>query len=278
MGKFTGMLFTSDFDHTISDHHGNVPQANLDAIEYFIANGGRFCLNTGRSIPLAKKRALQIPCNAPCLLYNGAACYDYRTDTLHFVHALPDFAETLPTLLQEGDLCYEVQGIDGHYSPTKNPSRAPFLRKEGVEPICTENIPKPWIKLVLCGRYGNISERYSDVDPSELQRFEALREKARTLCAGQCYVTASLPRVIEIGNPNCNKGEGAKRLARALGCERLICAGDAPNDAQMLAVADFAFCPSDASPEILALPNIHSTVPAADGSLAAAIAHLDNLF
>lgn len=278
MGKFSGMLFTGDFDHTISDHRGKVAQANLDAIEYFIANGGRFCLNTGRSIPLARKRALQLPCNAPCLLYNGAACYDYRTDKLLFVHALPDFAETLPALLQEDDLCFEVQGIDGHYSLTENPSRAPFLRKEGVEPICTEQIPKPWIKLVLCGRYGTIAERYCDVDPLELRRFEALRERVRELCAGQCYVTASLPRVIEIGNPACNKGEGAKRLAGELGCKYLICAGDAPNDAQMLAAADFAFCPSDANPEILAMPNVISTVPAADGAIAAAIACLDKLF
>lgn len=275
MGKFSGMLFTSDFDHTISDLHGNVPQANLEAIESFIREGGYFCLNTGRSIPLAKKRALQIPCNAPCLLYNGAACYDYRTEHLEFSHPLPDFAEELFKLLQDPALCIEVQGIDGHYSPSPNPSREPFLRSEGVVPIYTNNIPRPWMKLVVCGRSGTISEHYADVPPQELQYFADLRKKISEICQGRCFVTASLPRVIEISNAQCSKGTAARHLAQKLGCHTLICAGDAPNDRQMLETADYAFCPTDGSPEILSLPNVIATVPSGEGCIAEAIRHLE---
>ena len=90
-----------------------------------------------------------------------------------------------------------------------------------------------------------------------------------------------MPKTVNIaidGPAGAGKSTMAKRLAKELGCERLICAGDAPNDAQMLKMADFAFCPSDASPEILALPNIIATVPAAEGAITQAITHLDNLF
>ncbi len=275
MGKFTGMLFTSDFDHTISDLQGNVPRENLEAIDYFIREGGKFCLNTGRSIPMARKRALQVPCNAPCLLYNGAACYDYRNEELIFAHPLPDFAPELLSLLRDPELGAEIQCIDGHYSPALIPSREPLLRKEGVETIITENIPLPWMKIVLCGCSGTVAESYSQVDPRELQRFQALREQVREICAGRCYVTSSLPRVIEIGNPHCSKGTGARELARRLNCHTLICAGDAPNDASMLAEADYGFCPGDCSPEILAMDGVIVTVPSDRGCIAQAVGYLD---
>ena len=56
MGKFDGILLASDFDQTISDLKGTIPPSNLQALDYFTAEGGRFCLNTGRSIAMARNR------------------------------------------------------------------------------------------------------------------------------------------------------------------------------------------------------------------------------
>lgn len=277
MGKFTGMLFTSDFDHTISDHDGNVPQENLAAIEYFIQEGGRFCLNTGRSIPAARSRALQVPCNAPCLLYNGAACYDYPKEELIFAHSLPEGAERLLPILEKEELGIEIQGIAHHYSKAVISSREPMLQKEGMQTVITDSIPRPWMKIVLCGLGGTVLESYDQVPEAERQRFARLQQQVRELCGEEFYVTASMPRVIEIGNPRCTKATGARQLAKMLGCSKVICAGDAPNDTPMLIDADYAFCPTDAHPEILALPGIIHTVPAHHGCIAAAIAHLSAL-
>ncbi len=275
MGKFTGMLFTSDFDHTISDHEDRVPQVNLEAISYFIEEGGYFCLNTGRSLAAARSRALQIPCNAPCLLYNGAACYDYRKEELIFAHALSESAEELLPHLQEAGVSIEIQGLHAHYSAAPIPSREPMLSKAGLEMVITEDPPKPWMKIILCGTEGSVLESYSQADPVELQRFRELKKRVDALCGGDYYVTCSMPRVIEIGNPHYTKATGARELARLLGCHTLICAGDAPNDTPMLLEGDWCFCPTDCSPEILVLPNIIPTAPSSQGAIAAAIAYLE---
>ncbi len=275
MGKFSGMLFTSDFDHTISDHNGDVPERNLEAIRYFIQEGGYFCLNTGRSIPAARRQAHRVPCNAPCLLYNGGACYDYREDKLIFAHALPLESHELLPFLTDPKVGIEIQGVEAHYSASVIPSREPMLRAAGMETVITEEPPQPWMKIVLCGKSGTILESYSQVDPQELAFFRSMEQKVRKLCGDDYYVTCSMPRVIEIGNPDCTKATGARELQKALDCHTLICAGDAPNDIPMLMDADYAFCPTDCNPDILALPGIIPTVPSEEGTIAAALAWLE---
>ena len=53
MNKFEGIMICTDLDGTLlSDKHTISPE-NLDAIEYFKANGGKFTFITGR-VPLRK--------------------------------------------------------------------------------------------------------------------------------------------------------------------------------------------------------------------------------
>lgn len=275
MGKFTGILFASDFDHTISDHSGSIPRSNLEAIEYFVREGGRFCLNTGRSIPAARKQVLQLPCNAPCLLYNGGACYDYEKEQLLFAHPLPPEAADLLPHLCAPELGIEVQGLEAHYSSAPIPSREPMLRKAGMETVLTDNPPLPWMKIVLCGLEGSVLEGRAGVSPQEQEYFRLLEERVKLLCGNAYYVTRSMTRILEIGNPSCTKATGARELQKALGCHTLICAGDAPNDIPMLTDADYSFCPTDAHPDILALPGIIPTVSTDEGAVAPAISYIE---
>ena len=277
MSKFSGMLFTCDFDHTISDHSGEIPSANMEAIEYFVREGGYFCLNTGRSIPAARKQALRIPCNTPCLLYNGAACYDYREEKLLFCHPLEDGSAALLPQLHSPEIAIEIQGLDAHYSSAPIPSREPMLRKAGMETVITDNPPFPWMKIILCGLRGSVLEGRDKVDPRELAYFQQLEDRVRRLCGEEYYVTRSMSRILEIGNPHCTKATGAKELQSLLHCHTLICGGDAPNDTPMLTVGDYNFCPTDAHPEILALPGIIPTVTAEEGAIAKAISYLEGV-
>ncbi len=282
MGKFSDILFTSDFDHTISCTDNQVPQANIDAIRYFISEGGLFCLNSGRSVPLLRCRIDQIPTNAPCLCYNGAACYDYASEQLIYAHPMPEFAKNLVDLITSCNLkvCMEVQRLDNHYEiGSQLPSRLRFLAHEGLDPIFTDaSVPMPWMKLIVCGASGeSVMEKMEEIPPSEFAAFIALQKKIETFCDGQCYVTRSMPRLIEISNTNCNKGKAARDLAKRLSRRILVCAGDAPNDEQMLREADFAFCPSDADASIRALPDIHICASSDVGCLADAIAQLEVL-
>ncbi len=282
MGIFSNVLFTSDFDHTLSGPDGRVPQANIDAIRYFMDEGGLFCLNSGRSVPLMRCRVNEIPINAPCLCYNGAACYDYETEELIYAHPLPEFASALLPLVRSSGLnvCMEIQRFDNHYElGTQLPARLRFLAQEGLAPIfCDDNVPTPWMKLIVCGADGeSVVERAEDIAPQALADFIKLQKKIEEFCNGRCYVTRSMPRLIEISNPNCNKGTAARALAKRLGRDLLVCAGDAPNDEQMLRQADIAFCPRDADASIRAIASIHCTADSGDGCIADAIAQLEEL-
>ena len=86
MGRFTGVLLVSDYDNTLVDsegarhHDGRPPQVserNREALEFFMGQGGRFALATGRALPALEGFVDQIPMNAPSVVCNGAALYDF---------------------------------------------------------------------------------------------------------------------------------------------------------------------------------------------------------
>ena len=154
MGRFSNVLLASDFDHTLTDMSGQIPARNLEAIAAFQAEGGIFTVASGRSIPMFRKKAALVPVNAPCILYNGGACYDYRTGELLFAFPLADDA---PQLLQAlRDHCpnerTEVQTLDCHYAYGDDPRRDAALAANGV-PVQHEAVlpPQPWIKLAVYG-------------------------------------------------------------------------------------------------------------------------------
>ena len=51
---------------------------NWEALEYFMAGGGRFAIATGRALAAFIKFADQVPMNAPGIVCNGAALYDFQ--------------------------------------------------------------------------------------------------------------------------------------------------------------------------------------------------------
>ena len=82
MGKFSGMLLVSDFDNTFqytesaleADGMGALPPLparNLEAVDRWIAGGGRFAIATGRSLGAFRKPAAGLHINAPVIVDNG---------------------------------------------------------------------------------------------------------------------------------------------------------------------------------------------------------------
>ena len=50
MAKFTDVLLTTDYDRTLTAPDATIPENNLEAICYFMENGGAFTVNTGRTV------------------------------------------------------------------------------------------------------------------------------------------------------------------------------------------------------------------------------------
>ena len=276
MGKFSNVFFASDFDHTLTGQDNVLRERNLEAIRNFLAEDGVFTVASGRSIPLFRRRAALVPVNAPCILYNGGACYDYRDEKLYYAHPLPDFALDIVREAQRLDpsLCIEIQGVDNHYVFGYNPLRDAFLKSEGFTPVLvTDDVPKPWIKLAVCAGLTGDSLVFTAEDAV---RFAAVERGLDAFCAGRCYVTRSMPYILEIGNPACSKGGAARTLAERCGRKILVCAGDAPNDLSMLDTADFAFVPEDCDEALRDKPYLKAA-PCGDGTVADAIEQLEKL-
>lgn len=279
MGKFSNIMIASDFDRTLTNPHDEIPQSNLDAIRYFMDEGGTFTVASGRSIPLFRQKAALVPVNAPCILSNGAILYDYATETLARFEPLDE--EFAPKIIAaarayDNSLSVEVQCIDAHYIYGADATRDRFLAASGVTPIHVEEDPPfPWVKIVVCAAQEHVIESYDSVPPEKLEKFRLLMEYLDRFCRENCYVTRSMPRVIEIGTNSCNKGTAARALANSLGKKTLVCIGDAMNDLAMLREADLAFVPSDCDPALRPLPFCKPTVPCAEGAVAAAIKALE---
>ena len=87
---FSDILLTVDYDRTLTGLDSSIPAKNLEAIRYFMENGGKFTVNTGRSVPMSANNILnKVPVNAPLLLYNGSAAYDTETGALLLCHPIP---------------------------------------------------------------------------------------------------------------------------------------------------------------------------------------------
>ena len=58
---FSDILLTVDFDRTLTGPDSKIPQQNLDAIAFFMENGGKFTVNTGRSVATFHKYLGNLP-------------------------------------------------------------------------------------------------------------------------------------------------------------------------------------------------------------------------
>ena len=124
MALFSDILLTVDYDRTLTAKDSTIPERNLEAIRYFMENGGAFTVNTGRSLPMTRVFRDIVPVNAPLLLYNGSAAYDLSEKQLSFCHEIDlDLWETVHECQKLfPDLTVEVQGVDAHYRFTENPA------------------------------------------------------------------------------------------------------------------------------------------------------------
>ena len=73
MGKFDGVLLAADYDDTYYDRTFTISPENRQAVERFMAQGGRFVVATGRSyINFAIQMEVEKPpLNGPVILSTG---------------------------------------------------------------------------------------------------------------------------------------------------------------------------------------------------------------
>ena len=251
MGIFSDILLTADYDRTLTAPDSTIPQRNLEAIRYFIENGGVFTVNTGRSVPMTKVFRDVIPVNGPLLLYNGSAAYDLAEKKLSFCHAIDlDLWETVRKCEELfPDMTVEVQGLEAHYRFSDNPMWDAFSEYQN----CAHGFARPgddlgdFLKFTLYGQFRSpvLADMFCGSE-EELARVDEVEAQLRREFGEKCEVFRAAARIIDVHAKGVSKARSARELQQRLGRKILVCAGDGENDLPMMRDADYAFAPADA--------------------------------
>lgn len=251
MGIFSDVLLSVDYDRTLTAPDSTIPQQNLEAIQYYMDNGGAFTVNTGRSRPLADAFLSKVPVNGPVLMYNGAAAFDPQTGEFPILHPIPmEQADTIRRVMAMcPEFITEVHALDAHYTFLENPAWEALYDALG----CIHRYAQPgddlgpFLKMSICGPFTGTTLR--DLfcnDPAYVTRYDALEAQLREVFGNQLSVLRAAPQIIDLQSAAVNKGTAARELAQKMGRNILVCVGDERNDIDMLNLADYAFCPGDA--------------------------------
>lgn len=272
MALFSDVLLNVDYDRTLTAPDSTIPERNLEAIRYFMENGGAFTVNTGRSVPMTKVFRDKVPVNAPLLLYNGSAAYDLQKEAFEFLHEIHmDLWETVRKCEEWfPDMTVEVQGIQAHYRFRENPAWDAFCDNNQ----CARGFAQPgddlgpFLKFSLYGeiRTNTVAGLFVGTE-EEIREIDRVEESLKERFGEYCEVFRAAPRIIDVHAKGVSKGRSAVELKERLEKKILVCVGDAENDLPMLYAGDYAFCPADG---VIAdrFPNV---CQCGDGAVAAVI-------
>ena len=245
---FSDILLTVDYDRTLTGPDSVVPQRNWEAIAYFVANGGTFTMNTGRSTTTMRDLLHTLPNNAPLLLYNGSAAWDGEKLIDLKIIDLPlwDVLDQVKEAFPEMNL--EIQAVDNHYLLDPRAEFVALYEKMhwGWAPAQHGKDYGPFIKFASYGpvRQPVMANMYQCSEEDQA-RFDQLDAFIRERWGDKVEVFRAAPRIIDVHAKGVSKGAAAVQLKEKLGKNCLICVGDADNDITMLDAADYAFCPAD---------------------------------
>ena len=253
MGKFTGVLLASDFDNTLiyteTCLHSGLPipplsEKNREALTYFMEEGGLFSMATGRALAAFAPVAPLIPMNAPCVVCNGAAIYDWRRQEYLEFSLLDGVAreraqaalDAFPSVAVEA---YHIDNVIHAVHPNTFTRQHEHLTHVETEECPTmADVPLPLGKLLF------------EEERPMLERVAAFfREKG---WAEDYELIHSGDHLLEMTRRGANKGGMVLRLAERLGVSRehLYCVGDEANDISMLKAAARGFAPANCTAEV----------------------------
>lgn len=281
MGKFDGVLIASDYDNTMVYTEGSlrtgtatpaISQENLDAVSYFMAEGGTFSIATGRALPSFDKVRHGVPMNGPTILFNGGAIYDFAQKRyLHTAWMPESVREHLRQLMEfMPDVTFEVYH-DNNEIHAINPneltvSHEHLTHSPTVTLSSIDEIPSPIGKILF------------EEHPPRLKMVEDwLRAQP---WSDQYEIVPSAAFLLELTSHGADKGGAVRRLAELTDTEpqHLYCMGDHANDIPMLEQAHIAFAPQNAIDSVKQVPGLQVLPNCWENATAAMIEYLDKLY
>ena len=242
MPKFQGILLVTDVDGTLLKNDKTISRENLEAIEYFKAEGGLFTIVTGRPSVIVGDIYDAVHPNAPMGCFNGGAIYDVAEDKFLWTKELDRRALTLVEHVDKimPEMSIQICCFKNSYFCKLNTSLTNHLINEGFPDLRKHYslVDEPLAKVLFA-------------DESEENLFK-LRDilNAHPL-ADEFDFIRSHPEYYEILPKGVSKGELVIRLAELLrvDIQKTIAVGDNDNDASMIKCAGLGVAVENASAE-----------------------------
>ena len=228
-------IFFVDVDGTLLRSGRPVSPLVLAAAERFREAGGRVALCTGRSPLSTRGIAREMGIDTPCVLFTGAAVYDFVAGAAVRTVALPvDVREAVGRIAAfDADLSVQAYTLERAYLIQSGS----VLRERGIrEELEGETTPISAVRgeiLKLVLTHG---------DPGYLSRCAA------EVFDDRYHFAFASRRFAEVVARGADKGAGARVVAEYLGVPmgRTFAAGDAMTDVPMLEACGYSFAPEDA--------------------------------
>ncbi|WP_294402279.1 HAD family hydrolase [uncultured Clostridium sp.] len=237
--KFKGYVIYSDLDGTLLNSRKEVSSENKKAIEYFIENGGKFSIATGRAFEAAEKYINGVEIDIPAIVYNGGMLYDClekkAVKTRYLDREKMDFVHKIKEEYDE--LGIEIYcGTDIYVFQDNNTAERPATLLLNISYEIPDNLFElKWNKVLLVGR----TEEMDSIQEMMKEKYDV-----DTVRSGD--------RFLEILPENTSKGYALGEVIDLFNLDKskVIAVGDDMNDAEMLQECGIAFCPENASESV----------------------------
>lgn len=265
--KFENILVISDLDGTFLDKELDIPKNNIDAVEYFIENGGYFTVATGRPPQSVEVLLKSFKVNAPGIVFNGGGIYDFAKKEYLYTLCLDNSAKEIVKLIisrfkNVGIVIYSGKIM---YSPVDNDMYHRMMNVEkSASKFCDiDEIPFPWFKIVFVGEMSDLEKVNDYLKFVDTEKFD--------LIFSNYFLFEILPK-------GSSKGSALNLYNEVtnLNINKKVAIGDYYNDVEMLQNADFPVAVENAPDDVKALSKYITTCNN-NGAIADLIRYLEEI-
>ena len=244
MKSYKDFFLISDMDGTLANSEHEVSEKNKAAIDYFINQGGKFAIATGRTQDNVGPYMQGLTVNAPCVFYNGGVLFDWNKQA--FIKTAPVQEKNLASFIRHciqafPDMCIQVFTAEQLYIVTDPQNVDEHMEREKqafVYAKLDEILAKEWIKIILCDTNENLHTVHEVIVEFGLDK------------AMNYFFSA--PIYLELVGKSISKGS---MLGEILKMEEykgksVVATGDFQNDIEMLKLAHLGIAPANAQPDV----------------------------
>ena len=268
MNKFKGILICTDLDGTLLKKDKTISDENIEAINYFMAEGGLFTFVTGRMPNYVKDMYERVNPNIPFGCSNGGALYDHKKQEYLWTRPIhPDVLELVEYVDRElPQVGIQVCTFEKNYFCKSNPAIDEFIRITGLPKVTADyhDVKEEIAKII-----------FTDLDENTILR---LKELLDTHPKAEDFDFVRSERILyEILPKDTHKGTVIEKMCELfnLDIKKTIGIGDYDNDIGMLKSAGIGIAVANASDSAKAVADM-ITVSNEEHAIAQVIHDIDS--